>query len=408
MAIKKKRDFNQLIILDLLSSKRRILRLRLAKKNRKKRSCWFYIGRTDLWWQNLILNITPKEAYKKNFRLDKNSFFELVSLLEPYISPDSYSPNIRAITPEKKVAITLYYLKDSGTLNITANTFGIAVCTTSAVIFEVCNAIVKYIGPSFVNLPKNKQQMREKISEFESKFGMIQVFGCVDGTHIPIVCPTNHSQDYFCYKQYYSLQVQAVCDYKGSFLDVECMWPGSVHDAKVFSNSSINTNLRSSRLPGTFQTITKNKIKVPCYLIGDPAYPLLPHCMKEYSTCKKNDEVIFNSMLRTARNPIECAFGRLKARWKILTKKMDLKLEKIPTVIYACFILHNFCERHSICIDEELVKIQVEVINENEKNFRNLPDPIFSCIDGEGEVIRKALTEYISENYVQKQTVYTK
>nr|XP_047144638.1 protein ALP1-like [Hydra vulgaris] len=212
--------------------------------------------------------------------------------------------------------------------------------------------------------------MREKIFEFESKFGMIQAHGCVDGSHIPIVCPANPSQDYFCYKQYYSMQVQAVCDYKGSFLDVECKWPGSVHDAKVFSNSSINTNLRSSRLPGTFQTITKNKIKAPCYLIGDPAYPILPHCMKEYSTCKKNDEFIFNSMLRTARNPIECAFGRLKVRWKILTKKMDLKLEKIPTVIYAY--------------------------------------PIFSCIDGEGEVIRKALTEYISENYVQKQTVYTK
>ena len=84
----------------------------------------------------------------------------------------------------------------------------------------------------------------------------------------------------------------------------------------------------------------------------NPAYPILPHCMKRYSTCKKNEEVIFNSMLRTARNPIECAFGRLKARWKILTKKMDLKFEKIPTIIYACFILHNFCERY-ICIDEE-------------------------------------------------------
>ena len=56
---------------------------------------------------------------------------------------------------------------------MTANTFGIAVCTTSAVIFEVCNVIVKYLGPRFVYLPKNKQQMIEKISEFESKFGMI-------------------------------------------------------------------------------------------------------------------------------------------------------------------------------------------------------------------------------------------
>ena len=125
--------------------------------------------------------------------------------------------------------------------------------------------------------------MIENLSVFESKFGMIQAFGFIGGTHIPIVFPTNHSEDYFFYKQYYSLQVQAVFDYKGSFLDVECMWPVSLHDAKVFSYSSINSNLRCSRLPGTFQTITKNKIKVPCYLIGYPAYPLLPHCMKEYT-----------------------------------------------------------------------------------------------------------------------------
>ena len=77
---------------------------------------------------------------------------------------------------------------------MTANTFEIAVCTTSAVIFEVCNVIVKYLEPRFVYLPKIKQQMIEKISEFESKFRMIQAFGCIDGTHIPIVCPTNHSQ----------------------------------------------------------------------------------------------------------------------------------------------------------------------------------------------------------------------
>ena len=66
---------------------------------------------------------------------------------------------------------------------MTANTFGIAVCTTSAVIFEVCNVIGKYLGLRFVYLPKNKQQMIEKISEFESKFGMIQTFGCIDATH---------------------------------------------------------------------------------------------------------------------------------------------------------------------------------------------------------------------------------
>ena len=69
--------------------------------------------------------------------------------------------------------------------------------------------------------------------------------------------------------------------------------------------------------------------------------------MKEYQSCKTNSEVLFNNMLREACNPIECAFGHLKARWSILTRKMDLKLENIPIVVMACFVLHNFCEWHN-------------------------------------------------------------
>ena len=197
---------------------------------------------------------------------------------------------------------------------MTANSFGIATNTASAVINKVCNAIVLYVGPKYLHLPKTNQEMKEKISDFETKFGMTQTFGCIDGTHISIACPSEHSHDYFCYKQFHSLNVQAVCDYKGALMGVECKWPGSVHDAKVFTNSSIYKRLRSSDLPTIFQTISNSEVKIPNYLIGDPTYPLLPYCMREYSTCKSNEEVVFNVMVRSARNPIECAFGRLKAR----------------------------------------------------------------------------------------------
>ena len=58
-----------------------------------------------------------------------------------------------------------------------------------------------------------------------------------------------------------------------------------------------------------------------------------------------NGQVVFNDLLRSARNPIECAFGRLEIRWSILKKKINLKLSSVQATVYACCALHNYCER---------------------------------------------------------------
>ena len=199
--------------------------------------------------------------------------------------------------------------------------------------------------------------------------------------------PNVDSQDYFNYKQFYSLSVQAVCDAKVFFMDVECRWPGSVHDAKVFSNSLLCNKLHLGQLPQTFNNLLPGHNKIPNYVIGDPAYPLTPYCMKEFQSCKSDAEVVFNNILRSARNPIECAFGRLKARWSILSRKMDLKLTSVPKVILACFVLHNFCELHHNDIDVELVRNQIARNITDENMHRNAPDPIYSGNTGEGEAI---------------------
>ena len=51
---------------------------------------------------------------------------------------------------------------------------------------------------------------------------------------------------------------------------------------------------------------------VPNYIISDLAYPVTPFCVKELDTCSSNKEVVFNNLLHSARNPVECAFWRLK------------------------------------------------------------------------------------------------
>ena len=67
--------------------------------------------------------------------------------------------------------------------------------------------------------------------------------------------------------------------------------------------------------------------------------------MKEFSKGgKDNSERFFGQRLSSARMIVECAFGRMKARFGCLRRGMDINLKDLPTVIHSCFILHNYCE----------------------------------------------------------------
>jgi hypothetical protein len=182
----------------------------------------------------MMNNSLPNEEWKKNFRLSRTKFFKLLDEQRPYITPKPNSPNYRSLPAQKKLAITLYYFKDTCSLRMTANYIGIHVSTASKTIHQVCKAITQFLAPKYLKLPKTQSKMQEKISEFEVMFGMSQAFGCIDGTHVPILRPVDNSQDYFCYKMFLSLNVQAVCDSRGRFMDVDCRWPGSVHDSSRY------------------------------------------------------------------------------------------------------------------------------------------------------------------------------
>ena len=57
--------------------------------NRKHRATWYVKDRTDKWWDNMISGRLPEDNWKKNFRMSREKFEQLVSEPNPRIAPDS-------------------------------------------------------------------------------------------------------------------------------------------------------------------------------------------------------------------------------------------------------------------------------------------------------------------------------
>ena len=108
----------------------------------------------------------------------------------------------------------------------------------------------------------------------------------------------------------------------------------------MFGDSALSGMFRDGTIPKCERIIVEGGPTVPVCILGDPAYPLLPILMKEFSKVRKNSsERFFGQRLSSARMVIECAFGRLTARFGCLRREMDINLKDLPAVIHSCLIL---------------------------------------------------------------------
>ncbi|XP_055846735.1 uncharacterized protein LOC129912490 [Episyrphus balteatus] len=304
----------------------------------KTRKIWMK-KRSKHWWNTIVKSETFDDQMVENFRMDKQSFQFLCEKLSPALSPSAIVVR-EAIPVDMKVGIALYKLASCAEYRVVGNQFGVHKSTVKKCVYEFCRAVVDVLLKDEIHLP-DESECLSIIRGFEEKSGVPQILGAIDGTHVPIRPPLDGGADYINRKGWPSMVLQAVVDCNYLFMDITCKHPGSVHDATVLKDSYLSINIDKFKFPKA----TINGVEMSAFFIGDPAYPQLPWLIKGYTGTLDPVEDSFNAYLNRARIVVENAFGRLKGRWRILQKRIDIDVKFVPHIVATCCVLHNILER---------------------------------------------------------------
>lgn len=297
----------------------------------------------SLAWFDMVEELFTEEQWYSNFRVTKGTFTYILQEIQGYISRQDTLMR-RAVTAERRLALTLYFLASTAEYRTIANLFGVSVSFVCNVIKQVCGAIYNRMS-SAISFPSG-ENLKRVVQRYEEKWGFPMCAGAIDGTHIPILAPSERHTDYVNRKGYHSILMQAVVDHTHLFRDIVVGWPGSVHDARVLSNSTIFEKGNNNELfPNNFSKEICG-LNIKPVLIGDPAYPLTSWLMKPYpeNNTTPRKEKHFNHCLSSARMTVEDTFGRWKGRFPRFSKRVDMEVSSLVTVVAASCILHNICE----------------------------------------------------------------
>ena len=188
-------------------------------------------------------------------------------------------------------------------------------------VIEAVQAVVAALfelKDEYIHFPETVAETTASIGTFKDLSRLPNIVGAIDGTHIPINAPYESAVDYFSRYQHHDFGIQAVADGALLFLDFSAGNAGSMHDAHILRSSNLYQKAEQGDIL-TGPIVNGNHHKIGPYLVGGSAYPISPWLQKPYPEATRDrSEIQFNRELSSARVKIECAFGCLKSRCRIL------------------------------------------------------------------------------------------
>ena len=81
-------------------------------------------------------------------------------------------------------------------------------------------------------------------------------------------------------------------------------------------------------------------------------------------------------------------------------EEVDINLSDLPKVIYACFVLHNFCEVNKEPISDKRVRTVMEDYRASQSSSQHTL--LIQSNETEGKCVRRVLTKYFDRHAINQ------
>ena len=285
--------------------------------------------------------------FRRKYRMTKKEFDLLCECIQNKVGVDVFRPNNgQGLCGKVRVAIGLRMLCGGSYLDLVGRAYGVE--STKAV-YNYFHTCVDWIDAAFdfeligllEGLKRGDEDAIRRLKEISSDFAVdsdhifVGCIGAIDGIAIRIMSPdVDDPGNYFCRKNFYALNAQAICDRQKRILWISPGHLGSSHDSTAFAETCLHDLLEEM----------KDKLKEHgFFFVGDSAYPLSVYMQVPFSNARPHTpQDAYNFWLSNSRIHIECTFGEFIMRFGLFWRTLRFDTMMCTKIIRAASKLHNF------------------------------------------------------------------
>ncbi len=274
------------------------------------------------------INFEP-DFFEGTFRLTRVGVQEILDIVGQYLTPET--ARNRSLSAEEQLLVAIRFYSTDGFYRLVGDAHGVSDPTVCRIVHKVTSLINQKLFRDVVRWPEREADKIAIRKRFFKVAKMPSVCGCIDGTLIPIIRPSEYEEQFVDRKGNHSLNAMMVCGPEMQIYYCNVNRPGATNDARVLRTSSLANKFKSGWRP--FPS---------ALLLGDSAYPVSQWLMPPLSLPNPtNQERRYNRAHKKMRRLVECSYGIMKNCFPCLGKLRVKSPKFAAEIVQAVVTLHN-------------------------------------------------------------------